>query len=372
MNSDAFIASERESGSMAVPASSTETATSAFAIDINFFSDEDGMRTPTRPGSPSSSSSSVDLSDIFPKPTFSHPPSPPRPGQQQRLQQLIAQIPFPPPPPRQLTSTLTNTEDGERWRLTFSDEGIPPRKAVTSIAGSSRCLWPPDSTFLTMSDTFKERAYQYPLRSQGAESTVKTISVDSTACSSTSTSTSPAPSSSQKNHPRSDSFQDTVKRMTDWQPCRKARRVMDGPYFKERNRRVVAEHVRKLIQDAVEDGVGELDLSYLELTDLPSDICDLNFAIVYNERGSFSLSKNRLKLFLSCNRFTTIPMDVFALHNLSVLSLRNNNIQVIPPEIGLLHNLVELSLGGNLLVCVYHLALTSELEAMLKTPSCLC
>lgn len=64
-----------------------------------------------------------------------------------------------------------------------------------------------------------------------------------------------------------------------------------------------------------------LDHSNLELTDLPSDIRDLNFAIVYNERGSFSLSKNRLKLFLSSNHFTTIPMDVFALTNLSVLSI---------------------------------------------------
>jgi hypothetical protein len=61
--------------------------------------------------------------------------------------------------------------------------------------------------------------------------------------------------------------------------------------------------------------------SNLELTDLPHEVRDLNFAIVYNERGSFSLSKNRLKLFLSFNQFTTIPMHVFELHNLSVLSL---------------------------------------------------
>ncbi|KAF9964643.1 hypothetical protein BGZ70_006159 [Mortierella alpina] len=145
---------------------------------------------------------------------------------------------------------------------------------------------------------------------------------------------------------------------------------MDGPYFKERNRRMVAGHVRKLIQEAVEDGVGELDLSYLELTDLPSDICDLNFAIVYNERGSFSLSKNRLKLFLSCNRFSTIPMDVFTLHNLSVLSLRNNSIEVIPPEIGLLHNLVELSLGGNQLkVLPSQISLLPKLQILTVHPN---
>lgn len=61
--------------------------------------------------------------------------------------------------------------------------------------------------------------------------------------------------------------------------------------------------------------------SNLELTDLPPEIRDLNYAIVYNERGSFALSKNRLKLFLSSNQLITIPMHVFELHNLSVLSL---------------------------------------------------
>lgn len=62
-------------------------------------------------------------------------------------------------------------------------------------------------------------------------------------------------------------------------------------------------------------------ISNLDLTDLPPEIRDLNYAIVYNERGSFALSRNRLKLFLSSNQFITIPMHVFELHNLSVLSL---------------------------------------------------
>jgi Ca2+-binding EF-hand superfamily protein len=39
--------------------------------------------------------------------------------------------------------------------------------------------------------------------------------------------------------------------------------MIDGPYFKERNDRMVASHVQKLIQEAVEDGVGELDLRYV-------------------------------------------------------------------------------------------------------------
>jgi hypothetical protein len=37
---------------------------------------------------------------------------------------------------------------------------------------------------------------------------------------------------------------------------------MEGAYFKGMNHHMVETHVRKLIQEAVEDGVGELDLRY--------------------------------------------------------------------------------------------------------------
>jgi len=50
--------------------------------------------------------------------------------------------------------------------------------------------------------------------------------------------------------------------MLELQPRRKARRVMEGAYFKGMNHHMVETHVRKLIQEAVEDGVGELDLRY--------------------------------------------------------------------------------------------------------------
>ncbi|KAK3809492.1 MAG: hypothetical protein J3Q66DRAFT_354020 [Benniella sp.] len=237
-------------------------------------------------------------------------------------------------------------------------ESNEPRKPLTSIAGSSRCLWPPDSTFLTMTDEFKERAFQH--RQIGPESTTMDHRLLLSA--------SPV-LNSQKNHPRSDCFKD-ANDMLELQPRRKARRVMEGAYFKGMNHQMVETHIRKLIQEAVEDGVGELDLSNLELNDLPSDIRDLNFAIIYNERGSLSLSKNRLKLFLSSNHFTTIPMDVFALLNLSVLSLRNNCIETIPAEIGLLVNLVELSVGGNQLkVIPSQVALLPKLNILTVHPN---
>ncbi|KAF9978325.1 hypothetical protein BGZ73_002916 [Actinomortierella ambigua] len=119
------------------------------------------------------------------------------------------------------------------------------------------------------------------------------------------------------------------------------RRQQDEPTYRERNNA----QVRCLIQEAVEHGIGEIDLSNHELDDLPPDIVDLSCAIIHNERGS--LLCNKLQLYLSYNLFTTVPKSIFSLKNLSVLSLRNNHLTEIPPEIGLLQNLVELSIGGN-------------------------
>ncbi|KAF9108765.1 hypothetical protein BGX29_007055 [Mortierella sp. GBA35] len=347
----------------------------------------DGMTTPPRrPSSSIGSPSTSDDLDVLictppPMPAFTHPPSPPRPAYNQALEDRARRRRLQPsrlplssesaanPQHVHLYDTRTGVTalplgsdnqplDYKRWfraqlpASSVTDGPLPddmnPRKPLTSIAGSNRCLWPPGSTFLTMSSHTsrdpsvqnRDRGFNYQSPNGGAASSSTALNGGATSSSTT---------TPQKNHNRSDSFKDSGECLLELQPRRKTRRMMDGPYFKERNDRMVASHVQKLIQEAVEDGVGELDLSNLELTDLPSEVRDLNFAIVYNERGSFSLSRNRLKLFLSSNQFTTIPMHVFDLHNLSVLSLRNNNIKAIPPEIGLLYNLVELSIGGNLL-----------------------
>ncbi|KAF9122333.1 hypothetical protein BGX30_002074 [Mortierella sp. GBA39] len=342
----------------------------------------DGMITPTRRsnssiGSPSSSDDfDVYFSTPPPMPAFTYPPAPPRPAYNAALEHIARRL----QPSRQpesavnlvgshqydtrtgVTSGCDNQSIYKRWfRAQLPDspptdgplpDDLIPRRPLTSIAGSNRCLWPPDSTFLTMSTgaTSQDLSFQNHDREFNHQQSTNNGATSSSLGSGATSYMMPAATMTlQKNHDRSDSFKDSGECLSDLQPRRKARRTMDGPYFKERNDRMVAGHVQKLIQEAVEDGVGELDLSNLELTDLPPEIRDLNYAIVYNERGSFALSRNRLKLFLSSNQFITIPMHVFELHNLSVLSLRNNNIKAIPPEIGLLYNLVELSIGGNLL-----------------------
>ncbi|KAF9295029.1 hypothetical protein BGZ88_002894 [Linnemannia elongata] len=342
----------------------------------------DGMTTPTRRsnssiGSPSTSDDfDVHFSTPPPMPAFTHPPSPPRPAYDAALEHIARRL-QPSRLPESAISLVGSHQHDTRTGATSSsdkqsiykrwfraqlpdspptDGPLPndaiPRRPLTSIAGSNRCLWPPDMTLLTMSTGATSRDLPSQNHDRGfnhQQSTNNVATSSSLGSGATSYMMPTAMMTPQKNHNRSDSFKDSGECLLDLQPRRKARRTMDGPYFKERNDRMVASHVQKLIQEAVEDGVGELDLSNLELTDLPPEIRDLNYAIVYNERGSFALSKNRLKLFLSSNQLITIPMHVFELHNLSVLSLRNNNIKAIPPEIGLLYNLVELSIGGNLL-----------------------
>lgn len=125
-------------------------------------------------------------------------------------------------------------------------EESQPRKPLTSIAGSSRCLWPPDSAFWTVTGSLTDERRSVQLRSQPG-------SVDASI-------SEGARKAFSKNHERSDSFKDAAECLQALQPRRKARRVLDAPSFKEKNHSMVSSHVRKLIQEAVEDGVGELDL----------------------------------------------------------------------------------------------------------------
>ena len=54
-----------------------------------------------------------------------------------------------------------------------------------------------------------------------------------------------------------------------------------------------------------------------------------------------------IRLFLSGNRLTSLPSELFRLTNISVLSLRNNELSDIPPGIGRFPNLQELNIAQN-------------------------
>ncbi|KAI8138526.1 hypothetical protein BJV82DRAFT_582885 [Fennellomyces sp. T-0311] len=104
--------------------------------------------------------------------------------------------------------------------------------------------------------------------------------------------------------------------------------------------------VRRAIDVAVDTGVDYVDLSGLGLTELPPEFMDVRYITVIKQD---SVKNTALKLYLPGNLLTDFPSPLFALKNLSVLSLRSNQLKVLPPEIGLLQNLVEVSVGNNLL-----------------------
>ncbi|KAG5653408.1 hypothetical protein H0H81_000695 [Sphagnurus paluster] len=62
---------------------------------------------------------------------------------------------------------------------------------------------------------------------------------------------------------------------------------------------------------------------------------------------SLGLPRHQIQLFLACNAISTLPLSMFYLQNLTVLSLRNNKITFIPPEIVGLKNLKNLNIAQN-------------------------
>ena len=88
----------------------------------------------------------------------------------------------------------------------------------------------------------------------------------------------------------------------------------------------------KRIKHATQDGLRELRLRKLGLTELPPEIGDLT---------------NLTTLRLDGNKLTEVPSEIGRLINLTTLRLENNRLAKFPPEIGELTNLTTLSLMGN-------------------------
>lgn len=89
---------------------------------------------------------------------------------------------------------------------------------------------------------------------------------------------------------------------------------------------------RKRIRENKLKESNSLDLSYLRLKEIPTEIADLTHLKVLN---------------LDHNNLDEIPNNILFLSNLQVLSLNNNNIKDIPDNIGLLSNLVSLEIQEN-------------------------
>ncbi|KAK8203054.1 hypothetical protein IWZ01DRAFT_486924 [Phyllosticta capitalensis] len=109
------------------------------------------------------------------------------------------------------------------------------------------------------------------------------------------------------------------------------------------------------VQACLTEGREMVDLSMLRLRAISDEIIQPLAQLIKVPKVGFEVPKEEcyqpltpsLKLFLSCNELRAIPMSVWNLNDLTVLSLRNNKLTEIPPAIGKLNNLEELNLAGN-------------------------
>ena len=109
------------------------------------------------------------------------------------------------------------------------------------------------------------------------------------------------------------------------------------------------------IRDVAKDEQAELDLSGLQLSEVPEQVNQINDLVSLRwqsgrlaeiPRSVFRLTQLR-NLDLTDNRLTVLPSDVAELGNLRQLSLAGNRLQTLPPEIAQLGLLEELDVSNN-------------------------
>ncbi|KAI1437843.1 hypothetical protein GGR50DRAFT_609784 [Xylaria sp. CBS 124048] len=126
--------------------------------------------------------------------------------------------------------------------------------------------------------------------------------------------------------------------------------------------------VREILEDAVEDGDPEVDLSSIGLIDIPNGPLTILHELVIvpsvNRGVPFEPEVPKLGIYLSGNKLVRAPSDIFNLEHLTYLSLRNNRIRELPPSIGQLSKLRELNISLNSIRY-----LPGELLNLLKYPS---
>ncbi|KAI8068524.1 hypothetical protein BC940DRAFT_36468 [Gongronella butleri] len=105
--------------------------------------------------------------------------------------------------------------------------------------------------------------------------------------------------------------------------------------------------VRRTLDTVVDNGSERVDLSHLDLEEIPDDIAELkHITVLCKDR----VKRASLQLYLFGNQLRSLSPALFLLDNLTVLSLRHNLLTSIPPDIIRLKQLVELSVGNNSLL----------------------
>ncbi|KAJ2678383.1 hypothetical protein GGI25_002368 [Coemansia spiralis] len=121
----------------------------------------------------------------------------------------------------------------------------------------------------------------------------------------------------------------------------------EAPEDRERHRAVEREATQSalaIIREAVEVGDAHIDLSDLQLEQVPDELAELKDLVVLAPSQTLVTD---LQLTLSANRLQHFPLAVCELTNLTTLILSHNRIVHLPPEIGNLASLRELSVAHN-------------------------
>ncbi|KAL2418158.1 hypothetical protein ABEF95_011472 [Exophiala dermatitidis] len=112
------------------------------------------------------------------------------------------------------------------------------------------------------------------------------------------------------------------------------------------------EAVCAIIRDCLDKGKEDVYLSGMSLSSLPTEITTLQTLSKQDEivPGMLDTGTNlepHLRLYLANNLLADLPLPIFELRNLRVLSLRQNNLTHIPGSIRELVNLESLNVAGN-------------------------
>lgn len=138
------------------------------------------------------------------------------------------------------------------------------------------------------------------------------------------------------------------------------------------------QQVKKIVQRHLDNGDENVELSRMDLTDLPVELAELATLTTLPNLVPGMLDTGRsfetdLKLNLSSNLFRRLPAAVLDLSNLKVLSLRQNKLKTLPTAIRRLTSLVSLSIGGNQLTHlpfeVLELAQNHKLKLLYAQPN---
>jgi hypothetical protein len=115
-------------------------------------------------------------------------------------------------------------------------------------------------------------------------------------------------------------------------------------------------HAAAIVEECVDRGKETVDLDNLGLSRLtPSIIEPLRQLIRHSHddllsppsEDEYAALTPSIQLYLSRNRLTTLPAELFNLEHIVVLSVRNNELRELPPSIARLRKLKELNIAGN-------------------------